>query len=243
MRQRKNLVAALSLVGLLVLWGCSPKPQFVAKHEPWRETEERACLVSGHVRENPFLMGRSALGGPSACGALRPFEMRAAAQGRVGLNPPGLFRCNMIPQVETWVANVVEPAARRVYGVPIVEMKVAASYSCRPRNNQPGAQLSEHGHANALDVSVVHAGRRPQITVKEGWRGNERDSAFLRGCIAARAAYSRPCSGPTATGSTTITSTSISRAMGATGTTSTAGRRRGSLYQPAERSTGRVDLC
>lgn len=180
MRQRKLLVTAVLVVGVLVLWGCSSGPQFVAKNEPWREKEERACLVSGRVRETPFLFGRSALGGPSACGALRPFEMRAAAQGRVELNPPALLRCNMIPQVETWVTSVVEPAARRVYGLQIVEMKVVASYACRPRNSQSGALLSEHGHANAIDIASFTLADGRKVTVKEGWRGGERDAAFLR---------------------------------------------------------------
>lgn len=180
MRQRKVLVTTCVVLGLLVLWGCSTKPQYVAKYEPWRETEERACLVSGHVRETPFLTGRSALGGPSACGALRPFEMRAAAQGRVGLHPPALLRCNMVPQVEHWVANVVEPAARRYYGVSLAQMKVASSYSCRPRNNMAGARLSEHGHANAIDISTFLLADGRQVTVREGWRGNSRDAGFLK---------------------------------------------------------------
>jgi hypothetical protein len=40
--------------------------------------------------------------------------------------------------------------------------------------------LSEHGHANALDVSgfVLADGRT--ISVKGGWRGDERERVFLR---------------------------------------------------------------
>ena len=85
-----------------------------------------------------------------------------------------------IPQVNRWVAGVDEPAAMRVYGVPLVQLKIAGSYSCRPMNNAWGAHLSEHGHANALDVSgfVLADGR--SISVKRGWRGEERDRAFLR---------------------------------------------------------------
>lgn len=153
----------------------------VTKNEPWRESEERACLVSGHVRETPYLLNRSALGGPhAACGAMRPFEMKAAGQGRVGLQPAAMLRCNMVPQVERWVTGVVEPAARRHYGSALVEIKVAASYSCRPRNNQPGALLSEHGHANALDISTFTLADGRRIEVKSGWRGYDRDRAFLR---------------------------------------------------------------
>jgi hypothetical protein len=126
---------------------------FVTKDEPWRETEERACLASGVVQESPFLKTKLSLGGPSVCGAERPFELAAADGGRVSLRPAALLRCPMIPQVNRWVSTVIEPAAQRIYGVPLAELKIAGSYACRPMNNAYGAHLSEHGHANALDVS------------------------------------------------------------------------------------------
>src|SRR5690606_31852841 len=88
--------------------------------------------------------------------------------------------CPMIPQIDRWVANAVEPAAMQYYGAPLAELRIAGSYACRPMNHVNGASLSEHGHANALDVSgfVLADGRR--ISVKQGWRGAPRDRAFLR---------------------------------------------------------------
>ncbi len=153
---------------------------FVAKDEPWRETEERACLASGVVRESPFIKTKLSLGGPSVCGAEQPFELAAADGGRIALRPAALLRCPMIPQVNRWVATSIEPAAQRIYGVPLAELKIAGSYACRPINHAFGATLSEHGHANALDVSgfVLADGR--SISVKKGWRGDYRDRAFLR---------------------------------------------------------------
>lgn len=172
--------ALFGIVGLLTLWGCSsPRPSFVAKHEPWREEEEHACLAAGVVRENAFIRSRSALGGPDFCGATRPFEMAGAAGGRIQLNPPALLRCPMIPQVEHWLTGVVDPAARRYLGQPIAEIKVAASYSCRPMNHVDGAKLSEHGRASALDVSAFILADGTKVAVKEGWRGSERERAFL----------------------------------------------------------------
>jgi hypothetical protein len=168
--------------GLMVLWGCSSSdsPKFSAKREPWRTDEEQACLSSGAVRETNFIKGKSALGGPSVCGAARPFEMSAASLGRVSLRPAALLRCPMVPQVDRWVKDVVEPAARRHLGVPLIEITVAASYSCRPINHIAGARLSEHGHANALDVSAFLLADGSKITVKGGWYGAEHERAFLR---------------------------------------------------------------
>jgi hypothetical protein len=165
---------------LSLLASCSTGPEFVARPEPWRAAEERSCLASGAVRESSFIKTRAALGGPSLCGAEQPFEMAAADGGRVALKPIALLRCPMIPQVDRWISTVIEPAALQTYGVPLTEITVAASYACRPMNNVSGAMLSEHGHANALDVSafILADGRR--IAVKSGWNGDLRDRAFLR---------------------------------------------------------------
>jgi len=175
---RSRLVLLLSAA--LALWGCSQTPRFVATDEPWRQDEERACLAAGAVRASPFVTVGDALGGPSVCGALRPFALAAVAQGLVELRPVALVRCQMVPALDRWVERVVVPAARRHLGAPVVELKVAASYSCRPMNNVDGANLSEHGHANAVDISgfVLADGR--VVNVKSGWWGALAERNFLR---------------------------------------------------------------
>lgn len=168
------------MAALLVLWGCSQAPLFVAKHEPWRADEERQCLASGYVRANPFLVERVSLGGPEPCGALKPFEMSAAAAGTVQLRPAAMLGCPMIPAVERWVRETVRPAARHYLGRNLVELKVAASYSCRPINHVNGGRLSEHGHANAIDIATFLFSDGEAVTVKGGWRGDPAEQAFLR---------------------------------------------------------------
>jgi hypothetical protein len=164
----------------LALWACSRTPQFIARDEPWRADEERACLSSGVVRESAFVALRASLGGPQVCGAIRPFSVSAAANGTVELRPPALLRCPMVPAVDHWVERVVTPAARRHLRGQLAAVKIAGSYSCRPMNNVDGALLSEHGHANALDVSgfVLTDGR--SVEVKSGWWGVFAERNFLR---------------------------------------------------------------
>ena len=164
----------------VALWACSSGPSFVARDEPWRADEERACLASGYVRESPFVLARSGLGGPSVCGALRPFKVAATARGSVILEPPALLRCPMVPAIEHWMERIVIPAARYHLRADVVEIKVAGSYSCRPMNHVHGAFLSEHGHANAIDVSGFVLRNGQVITVKGGWRGSPAERAFLR---------------------------------------------------------------
>jgi hypothetical protein len=171
----------IPLGGALLLWGCSAGPDFVAKDEPWRKQEEIACIASGTVKETQYIRSRSALGGPSDyCGAERPFEMAATSDGLVGLQPSAFVACPMIPKINDWVASVVEPAARRHLGAALIELRVAASYSCRAMNNVSGAKLSEHGHANAIDISAFKLADGHVITVKGGWNGEPGEQAFLR---------------------------------------------------------------
>ena len=171
---------ALLLPAVLALWACSQTPQFVAKDEPWRADEERSCLASGIVRESAFVASRASLGGLSVCGALKPFTVAAAAQGWVHMRPPALLRCQMVPAVDRWVERVVIPAARYHLGIAVVELKMAASYSCRAMNHVDGARLSEHGHSNAVDISAFVLADGRVVNVKSGWWGALAERNFLR---------------------------------------------------------------
>ncbi len=177
-----NLV--LVFVGLLALWGCGKSPiapHFIApKPEPWRSVEEGQCLTGGYAKSSPFVAQRAALGGPSGCGVERPFEVAATHGGQISMRPSAFLRCPMIPSIDRWAREVVAPASRRHFGMPVIELKVAASYACRPINHVRGARLSEHGHGNALDVSGFLLGDGRWVMVKSGWYGDPRERAFLR---------------------------------------------------------------
>ncbi len=109
----------------------------------------------------------------------RPFRVAALAEGSVGVKQKLTLACPIIPTIDTWLDDVVKPAALLYFGVPVVDLN-AGSYSCRGRNNRRGAKLSEHSFGNAIDVmSFVLADGRV-ITVKGGWRGNPVEQDFLR---------------------------------------------------------------
>lgn len=177
---QRRVGVALLMVALLDLVGCSSQRAFVARDEPWRAEEERQCLASSSVRASPFVTPRSSLGGSPPCGALHPLQVSATARGQVHLNPSATLRCPMVPATDHWVETVVIPAARHHLGLDVTELKVAASYACRPMNSIAGARLSEHGMANALDVSAFVLSDGSRLTVKEGWHGSHREQAFLR---------------------------------------------------------------
>ncbi len=89
--------------------------------------------------------------------------------------------CPLARQFARWSREAVQPAADQWLRARIVRIETFGTYSCRSVNSQPGARLSEHGFANAVDVSafVLADGRR--ITVLDGWRGEDEDARrFLR---------------------------------------------------------------
>ncbi len=172
----------LGIAAALALGSCgSTTPYFVAREEPWRKDVEVSCLRAGVVQESPFIAGRSSLtGGDGYCGAVHPYQVSAVGNGAVGLRPNAMVQCQMVPALDAWVDQVIIPAAHAIYGVGVAEMKVLSSYSCRPMNNVVGAHLSEHGHANAVDIGAFTLTNGRTVTVLAGWNGSAADQRFLR---------------------------------------------------------------
>jgi hypothetical protein len=91
--------------------------------------------------------------GPGACHAEDVVQLAAIITtdgAKIKLSPPATLRCEMAEAVARWVREQAEPRVRS-FGAP-EELLVAASFSCRGRNNVTGAKLSEHGLANAIDL-------------------------------------------------------------------------------------------
>ncbi|CCD84088.1 conserved protein of unknown function [Bradyrhizobium sp. ORS 285] len=92
--------------------------------------------------------------GPGACGGDDLVRLEAVVlpdKRRVALTPAATMRCTMATAVANWVRSDLVPLAARL-GSPIAALDNYDSYQCRGRNNIAGAQMSEHGRANALDV-------------------------------------------------------------------------------------------
>jgi hypothetical protein len=92
--------------------------------------------------------------GPGECGGDDLVRLEAVVlpnKKRVALTPTGIMRCTMATAVVNWIRNDVAPEVAKL-GSEITALDNFDSYECRGRNGVPGAKLSEHGHANAIDV-------------------------------------------------------------------------------------------
>jgi hypothetical protein len=70
---------------------------------------------------------------------------------QVAVKPAAILRCKMASAIADWVRTDVAPLAKNL-GSAISALDNFDSFECRGRNRIPGAQLSEHGRANAIDV-------------------------------------------------------------------------------------------
>ena len=96
----------------------------------------------------------------------------------IGVPVTGLksMRCELARTFTAWVRNAVAPAAKQILGSELVRVETYGTYSCRAIIGGGGAtagRISEHGLANAVDVSgfVLKDGRR--ISIEKGWRSDD----------------------------------------------------------------------
>jgi hypothetical protein len=92
--------------------------------------------------------------GPGGCGGEDLVRLEAVVlpdSHQVAVKPAAVLRCKMASAVADWIRSDIAPLAKNL-GSSIATLDNFDSFECRGRNRIAGAQLSEHGRANALDV-------------------------------------------------------------------------------------------
>ena len=92
--------------------------------------------------------------GPGGCGGQDLVRLEAVVlpdKHQVALKPAAILRCEMATAVADWIRTDMTDLAKKLDSL-ITDLDNFDSYECRGRNRIAGAQLSEHGRANALDV-------------------------------------------------------------------------------------------
>jgi hypothetical protein len=93
--------------------------------------------------------------GPGSCGAEDVVRLDAVVLKngqRIALAPAPTLRCPMAEAVARWIREEVAPTGATTFGSPVRTIVAGTAYECRGRDRVPGAKLSEHGRANALDL-------------------------------------------------------------------------------------------
>jgi hypothetical protein len=137
------------------------------KDEPETEAAEKSAGEPGKKAEPALSACRQALTeeiaiapsipdikGPGECGGEDLVRLEAivlADKRKVPVKPAAILRCKMATAIADWIRTDIVPIATKL-GSQLSDLDNFDSFECRGRNRVVGAQLSEHGRANALDV-------------------------------------------------------------------------------------------
>jgi hypothetical protein len=183
--------ASLVLTGCMDLFTGWGNPR-----EAWRNRVEAECNQTGELAAHAYLQPARGLKTPGSCGAQSPFSIVSARQSQVTFKPAAVMACPMAVTVDGWLAQDVQQIALFTFGEPVAHIDVAASYSCRTRNSKPGAKMSEHAYANALDIRGFQLVSGRRIDVESGWRGAPDEAQFLRATHRSACRYFKTVIGP-----------------------------------------------
>jgi hypothetical protein len=123
--------------------------------------------------------------GPGGCGGEDLVRLEAVVlpdKHRVSLKPAAILRCPMASAIADWIRSDVAPLSKNL-GSVISDLDNFDSFECRGRNRVAGAQLSEHGRANALDVRAFKLANGQSISLTDRTASRElRESVLHSAC-------------------------------------------------------------
>jgi hypothetical protein len=172
------ILATLPLAGCIPN-GARPRDKAPGVPQVLQNSSEATQIYLAELRKNGVqfrsLPDRSFPGGCSALGAVQLLDIGTPVTNL------GAMTCPVARQFARWVREAVQPAGQATFGKRVVRIESFGTYACRSVNSQPGAKLSEHGRANALDVGVFVLEGGKRIGVKDGWNSEDEDvRRFLR---------------------------------------------------------------
>lgn len=116
-----------------------------------------------------------------ACYVANPIKITSLGAG-VAMKPAGTLNCPTALALAEWVRGAVVPAAKRELGAAPTSITQASTYVCRSRYNRPGARISEHAFAAAVDIAAIRFKSRDAYEVKRQTAAAERRfQAAIRG--------------------------------------------------------------
>ncbi len=167
---------AASILVTLALAGCSGSPPANYFETKGLKAPTNACLVDprslGQMRAMPDIDEGN------GCEVHHRYEVQSLAG--VEFSQTATMNCGLVAPLDDWLDNTVQNSATRTFGERVVSIDVAASYSCRPRNNVRGARMSEHGYGNAIDIAAFTLESGRKVSVLEDWNGRADSEKFLR---------------------------------------------------------------
>lgn len=155
-----------------------PRPRGLVSRAEARAKVTKAALVAppstsmtrskkGSVCGDPSIKGEvlaPITARTKGCGVAEP--VRVTSVEGVRLSEAAIMDCTTAKALRTWVRKGLQPVFPKT---KVVELRVAAHYVCRPRNNVKGNKISEHGKGKAIDISAIVLADGRVLTVADDW--------------------------------------------------------------------------
>ena len=148
-----------------------------------RELESMEGAVCGvpSIKGQEIASIQSNVGG---CGV--PEAVAITSIAGVRLSQTATVDCTIAKALNSYINEVAQPA----FEGKLVELRVAAHYVCRSRNNIKGAKISEHGKGKAIDIAAFVLANGTTLTVKDNY------NKLLRRIYKAACPYFKTTLGP-----------------------------------------------
>lgn len=87
--------------------------------------------------------------------------------------------CPLAAALYLWEKEIVSPAAKEHLGSDVVRVDELGTFACRNRYNRPTGDISEHAHANAIDVAGMRLADGRRVSVLKDWGKDTPEGRFL----------------------------------------------------------------
>jgi hypothetical protein len=98
------------------------------------------------------------------CSVPHPLKVTNLGSG-IAVGPETILNCAETESLALWVKDVVVPSATKLLGSAPNRITQDSAYVCRTRYNDPQQKISEHAHANALDVASFSFADRDPVSI------------------------------------------------------------------------------
>jgi hypothetical protein len=115
--------------------------------------------------------------GPGACGWTD--AVRLSGTGEAKLGQPAIVTCPLAATLVLLDRQVLQPAARQLYGGEVSRIEHVGSYACRNVYGCTNAPLSRHAQAAAIDLTGFVLGDGRQLRIADDWNAQGKAGAFL----------------------------------------------------------------
>ena len=132
------------------------EPELVAPEDAGCVTRLRA-LGAEFTEAPPMNVG-------GACSVPQPLKVSSLGSG-ISIGPETLLNCAEAEALALWMKEVVVPSGRKLLGAAPTRIMQDSAYVCRTRYNDPHEKISEHAHANAIDIASFGFDHRAAVDI------------------------------------------------------------------------------